>query len=1108
MGIDPTVITTQNVGSLPTAAINLANIIPHEVGGNLKQATINDLAVFITAYVGAASSLVFNTTKVTTGQTLPATTSKEFLFVGAGTFTNVGGGAAITTTSGLNVLTSNGSFWTLTIEVPVTVTFNGLVQTIRQGFTGTATSEGALFDALELIKADVIKSAPFLGSIIPTATPTGTGIAYWLATQSGTYTNFGGVVVNANSFAVISRSAAGTFSISQTALDLSTYALKVDSNKINAWTAKAYVIGDQVNYLGKDWVANATTVAGDVPNTSTKWVERLNAYNDIGQTMLSVFPSEINALNSSTDFVGLINANGAYISDNNYRTTDFKAVTDGSTISYSMYVTGGMLAVSYYDSYKTYVTTGKVSFTTIGVELRKGSIKVPSGVSFVRFCYSNLTTPSSVFYYEPIKPNVLKNTSDISVLQNTTSISKECLSATDVVGYINTTGSFIVYSGYKSTDFIPTIQYDRVDYSAYITGGISVVSYWDANKVFINAALTFTGEPAGLRTGSLVVPSNVSFVRFSYSTTSSPSSIKLSTSIKGTVIKNESDLSLLKASSTSKLDYVNYSLDVVGYTTPTGGFVSGDNNYRTTDFKSIAAGTVINYDANVTGGISFISYWDINKVFISSVSFTTSGVEKRLGNVTVPEGVIYTKFCYRRLAATTNALLESSIYKTIVLSDVSESALLVNDLYGGIYEFLTPSKIYTTCNDVIPESKGRNRNYSASIYLDHILKTVSSEKNLRFDNGTTQMNFSAPMDVTDSNEFNPVVSFNKGVNINSQTHNVSIRSGLKEKKSFSITNISTLNSVTKTAHPKVLCIGDSITYAEQATLEDDGFSKNHGYHFACKELFLKDKIDNASLDYDITFLGYQVKTKTITYNGTEYPLRVCHDGRRGITLAQHLNGSVGDFWNGSAWSLSTYINKYRTMDDNGVRLTLGNGTGSLINASNINNIDVCTPTHVVVMLGANDQGNVTLANYQTIVNTIKLEFPNCVVGLATSEFGGTFFPSQYPMIPKEMHFWNHQQAITGHLNQYKVQNFLQGYYDNATQESNGVFLIPFFYSLPPYSYAYRTGSNVSQKFNQASENKVMIPYGWGYHVHINGIGHSEWGYQLYSWLKYTIAKTL
>jgi hypothetical protein len=70
-------------------------------------------------------------------------------------------------------------------------------------------------------------------SIVPTSpAPAGTGVASFTATQAGTYTNYGGVVVAANSFAIISRSAAGVFSISQTALDLSTYAKIVDFNNL------------------------------------------------------------------------------------------------------------------------------------------------------------------------------------------------------------------------------------------------------------------------------------------------------------------------------------------------------------------------------------------------------------------------------------------------------------------------------------------------------------------------------------------------------------------------------------------------------------------------------------------------------------------------------------------------------------------------------------------------------------------------------------------------------------------------------------------------------------------------------------------------------------
>jgi lysophospholipase L1-like esterase len=48
--------------------------------------------------------------------------------------------------------------------------------------------------------------------------------------------------------------------------------------KVTTWSAGAYALGDQVNHLGKDWTANAATVAGDVPATSTKWVERLSGY--------------------------------------------------------------------------------------------------------------------------------------------------------------------------------------------------------------------------------------------------------------------------------------------------------------------------------------------------------------------------------------------------------------------------------------------------------------------------------------------------------------------------------------------------------------------------------------------------------------------------------------------------------------------------------------------------------------------------------------------------------------------------------------------------------------------------------------------------------------
>lgn len=79
------------------------------------------------------------------------------------------------------------------------------------------------------LKINQMGSAQFLGSIKPTDVPTGAGKGYWYASQAGTYTNFGGVVVGINSFAIISRNELGVFSISQTAVNLSEYVQKQDS---------------------------------------------------------------------------------------------------------------------------------------------------------------------------------------------------------------------------------------------------------------------------------------------------------------------------------------------------------------------------------------------------------------------------------------------------------------------------------------------------------------------------------------------------------------------------------------------------------------------------------------------------------------------------------------------------------------------------------------------------------------------------------------------------------------------------------------------------------------------------------------------------------------
>jgi len=148
--IDPLEITTVRVGQLPNEPFGLTDKIPHEIGSDLKQGTVQGLADTIGAYLGTTDSLAFNPTTVTDGQTLPATTSNEWMLVGKGTFYNVNGGATIVTTEELNALTSNSLYWSLSVEIPIDVELAGIVQTIRSGFTTTTPSEDAVFNALAL----------------------------------------------------------------------------------------------------------------------------------------------------------------------------------------------------------------------------------------------------------------------------------------------------------------------------------------------------------------------------------------------------------------------------------------------------------------------------------------------------------------------------------------------------------------------------------------------------------------------------------------------------------------------------------------------------------------------------------------------------------------------------------------------------------------------------------------------------------------------------------------------------------------------------------------------------------------------------------------------
>lgn len=161
MAIIPENINTVRVGQLDPAPISGTDLIPHEVSGTLKRASITDLATFVAGVIGSTGAIGFRPVSLVSGDTLPATTQNEFILVGKGTYFNVGGGPDLVLTEELNAVVSNGTTWSLGVAIPIDVELAGIVQTIRAGFTQTAPSENAVYEAL-LLKANAADIAvPF-----------------------------------------------------------------------------------------------------------------------------------------------------------------------------------------------------------------------------------------------------------------------------------------------------------------------------------------------------------------------------------------------------------------------------------------------------------------------------------------------------------------------------------------------------------------------------------------------------------------------------------------------------------------------------------------------------------------------------------------------------------------------------------------------------------------------------------------------------------------------------------------------------------------------------------------------------------------------------------
>lgn len=343
-----------------------------------------------------------------------------------------------------------------------------------------------------------IQQSTFLGTAEPTFIPEGTGRAYWIALKPGTYPNHDSVVVGANEIAFIVRNAAGAFSISKTGLDLTEY----------------YKIEDIVD----DFITDDPTKAA-----STRRVKKLNenidgviyGFEKYFDKILQDFPGTLGYINMS----GTISGDGT---DDNWKHTDFLRVKEASTVTYSGTGTpNNVFQVAFYNIEKTFIS-GVVG----GID---GSVVVPTGVYYVRFCANSLAYLTSIISANLLITSISKiisNELKIKAIEEYLNFEKQIIGVFQnlsvTFGYINMSGTIAgdgTDANWLHTDFLRTIEGSTVEYSGTSTpDNVYQVAFYDIENNFVSGIVGGTN-------GSIVVPDGIAYVRFSSNAAAASTSV-------------------------------------------------------------------------------------------------------------------------------------------------------------------------------------------------------------------------------------------------------------------------------------------------------------------------------------------------------------------------------------------------------------------------------------------------------------------------------------------------------------------------------------------------------------------------------------------------------
>lgn len=576
------------------------------------------------------------------------------------------------------------------------------------------------------------------------------------------------------------------------------------------------------------------------------------------------------------------------------------------------------------------------------------------------------------------------------------------------------------------------------------------------------------------------------------------------------------------------------------------GNMTPNANWNISDFIECIPNSFISFSPT-----SFISFYDSNNNFISGMDTITSPV-------LVPSRAYKFRICYKHIdldKAMVNygdVLLNYVPYLVTLDKEVKvfESSIIKNpNEQKNKLNIVSPKKIYSVVNDLT--EKPFYRNYHAELVLDHMLDLNSYDEDILFSNGTQSISFESPV-VNDGSDNGFIVNNNQDILTKEKT--ISIQGDRYETEEIKVKHISVKASTGKDKKTFILTIGDSLTNGHLIDISrpDKVLDTQMAYWAKVKYLSELDRIDGGNKDNDFNWflMGQKSRRKVkVNYKGVEKEVNAGSEGYggwslysilrhqnrlnpsqetwdylglgdgthldyKGTTQQNDLIASTNDNFVGkpvnpffdndkigtNKFSISKYLERYRTMDDNGVRLPLDQ-CGEYVDENTRLNCDIANPTHVILQMGANDLGRTSLIkfldNIKGFVATIRNELPDAFIGISMApDYSGTLFPSKFT------EFDNCNMDIPGHKLHYKNAEQLNNWISSINEDADKTYLIssyfvqPSAYSTPFVEYASAYNGGKSR----------YVKTGAGPDIHPNYLAADTWAYQMYSWIKYTLSR--